>query len=101
MSAELYRERSALLGHLAALYPSCMAYNDPDEPSWPVLYLDTPRGQCSWHIAPSDLDLFEHVVVVPAADPRARWDGHTTDEKYQRLIRLTRDIDAETRQALS
>lgn len=87
----LYRERAALVAHLAALYPAVMAYNDTEVPTWPVVYIDTPRGQLSWHINPLDLDLFTHVTVVAADDSGAVWDAHTTEEKYQRLMDLTRD----------
>jgi hypothetical protein len=51
---------------------------DPEEPDWPVLVIETPQGQVSWHMRAEELphDLPEH--------PEA-WDGHTTPEKYQRL----------------
>lgn len=83
----VYRERAALVAHLAAVYPSVIAYNDPAEPDWPVIYLDTPQGQLSWHLAPDDLDLFGHVRIstVPG---EIRWDGHDTPEKYRRLAAL-------------
>src|SRR5690606_39189045 len=48
----------------------------------------TPAGQLTWHLAPNDLDLFPHVPVVAPDHPRARWDGHTTPEKYRRLDAL-------------
>ena len=83
----VYRERAALVAHLAAVYPSVIAYNDPSEPDWPVIYVDTPQGQLSWHLAKDDLDLFAHVPVV---EPDAvAWDGHDTPTKYQRLAFLT------------
>lgn len=84
----VYRERAHLVAHLAGLYPSVIAFSDPEEPEWPVVYVDTPAGQCSWHLSLADLDLFGHVEQVPADDPRAQWDGHTTEEKYQRLAAL-------------
>lgn len=88
---EVYRERARLVAVLASLFPSVWAYSDPAEPEWPVVYVDTPLGQCSWHLAVEDLDLFGHVPQVAPDDPRARWDGHTTEEKYQRLAELARD----------
>lgn len=42
---------------------------DPSEPNWPVVYIDLPTGQVSWH--------------VPGYDKT--WDGHTTEVKYQRV----------------
>ncbi|WP_086853371.1 hypothetical protein [Amycolatopsis kentuckyensis] len=42
---------------------------DPAEPDWPVVYIDLPTGQVSWH--------------MPAYSPA--WDRHTTAEKYERI----------------
>lgn len=82
-----YRERAQLLAHFAALYPSRLAYSDWDNPEWPVLTVETPAGQMSWHINPSDADLFRH---VHGDNQLVRdWDGHTTAEKYERLRHLT------------
>ncbi|MFF7655734.1 hypothetical protein ACFZCY_38905 [Streptomyces sp. NPDC007983] len=39
----------------------------------------------SWHIASRDAGLFTHVEHVPASDPRAQWDGHSTTAKYERI----------------
>jgi len=86
LSDTVYRERAHLVAHLAAIYPSHIGPNDPSEPDWAVLTLETPTGQMSWHISPEDVDLFSHVPTT--TDERA-WDGHTTDEKYERLRRLT------------
>jgi hypothetical protein len=89
----LYRERAHLVAYLSTQYPSVIAYNDPKEPDWPVVYVTTPAGQMSWHIAESDLDLFEHVPrdgLGVNAGPE--WDGHSTIEKYRRLNLLTQDI---------
>lgn len=42
---------------------------DPAEPGWPVVYIELPTGQVSWHMP-------EHEQA---------WDGHTTEEKYARI----------------
>lgn len=42
---------------------------DPNEPDWPVAMIKLPTGQVSWH-------------VPKFPDP---WDGHTTEEKYERI----------------
>lgn len=81
----VYRERAHLVAHLAALYPSVIGYDDPAEPEWAVVYVKTAQGQMSWHISPDDMDLFTHVPRGVAIT----WDGHTTEEKYARLDRLT------------
>ena len=41
---------------------------DEDEPDWPVIYLELPTGQVSWHLP-----------MYPGT-----WDGHDTKEKYAR-----------------
>jgi hypothetical protein len=42
---------------------------DPTEPTWPVVYIQLPTGQVSWHVP-------QHLYD---------WDGHDTAEKYRRL----------------
>jgi hypothetical protein len=69
---EMYRERAHLVAHLATTYPAWIS-TDLAEPDWPV-----------------DMDLFEGVPrgLVP-------WDGHTTEQKYERLRKLTSDRRAQ------
>lgn len=89
MTDDVYRERARLVAHLASLYPSVLHYSDPDEPEWPVVYIDSPAGQMSWHIAPSDIELFGHVPWLVRERP-SPWDGHSTETKYERLTALMR-----------
>ncbi|WP_191304451.1 hypothetical protein [Lentzea cavernae] len=42
---------------------------DPNEPEWPVVYIELPDAQVSWHMP-------QHPVA---------WDGHDTEEKYRRV----------------
>jgi len=42
---------------------------DENDPTWPVVYIELPTGQVSWHLP-------QHVDI---------WDGHDTDIKYQRI----------------
>lgn len=85
---EIYHERAHLVAHLATVYPSVLVHRaDPDAPDWPVLFINLPTGQVSWHVNPEDLDLFQHVTVGTET-----WDGHTTDEKYARLDAHTRAL---------
>jgi hypothetical protein len=81
---DIYRERAYLTAFLSKVYPSRLSYSDPNEPDWAVLYVESPEGQLSWHISPNDMDLFSHLAIVPGV----KWDGHTTDEKYERLGKL-------------
>ncbi len=77
-----YRERNQLVAYLSRLYPSHMA--EGDDPAWPIVYIESPAGQLSWHIPAEDVpDLFPHLEWAPS-----RWDGHSTEEKYRRLRSL-------------
>ncbi|GAA2639819.1 hypothetical protein [Streptomyces axinellae] len=90
----VYQERAQLLAWLATDLPAVLVPAiDMDEPDWHLLYLDTPAGHLSWHIHPRDVELFDHVEHVDADDPRARWDGHTTAEKYERIRSLLTPTD--------
>lgn len=42
---------------------------DPDNPEWPVAYIELPTSQVSWHMP-------QH--------PH-KWDGHTIEEKFRRI----------------
>lgn len=44
---------------------------DPSEPEWPVAFIELPTGQVSWHLE-------QHFK---------EWDGHSTEEKYERIKR--------------
>ncbi|MFF4479485.1 hypothetical protein ACFY1A_21035 [Streptomyces sp. NPDC001520] len=85
---QAYAERAALLAWISALHPANAVItpaSDIDEPGWSLLYLLVSGWQMSWHIHPRDAQLFAHVEHVPADDPRAQWDGHSTAQKYERI----------------
>ncbi|MCX5431897.1 hypothetical protein OHU11_30060 [Streptomyces sp. NBC_00257] len=82
-----YRERAHFVAHLASLHPSHIGHTDQNLPDWAVVTIETPAGQMSWHIAPRDMDLFTR--VQPTNRICRGWDGHTTNEKYQRMRDLT------------
>ncbi len=78
-----YHERNQVVAALAKLFPSGIAV-DPNEPDWPVLYIDLPDGQVSWHFQRSEaIDL---LAGIPKYN--GEWDGHSTEEKYTRLKSL-------------
>ena len=59
------------------------------DPEWlGCVYIDRPVGQASWHYHNDEASLFAH---LPAYD--GEWDGHRTDEKYERLARLRLDCE--------
>ncbi|MET9140532.1 hypothetical protein [Streptomyces parvulus] len=87
-----YRERAHLVALLAAMTDGAVIAPAPDveEPGWQIVYLTIGGRQASWHISPRDAALFSDVEHVPGDDPRARWDGHSTDDKYARIRQHTR-----------
>ena len=90
MSAEraLYRERAHLIAYLAAAHDTHWAAPDPTDPhaAYRVVCLHTPAGQMTWHIHPSDLDLFPDLPVQ-----HSDYDGHSVADKLARLVELTRE----------
>ena len=87
-----YRERAHLIAALAAIYPAEFRENpDEDYEDWPIIYVQLPTGQASWHISPRDTDLFSGVKFGTDAE----WDGHTTEAKYERIDKLTHMLHIE------
>jgi len=55
------------------------------EPGWQnCVMIDLPTGQISWHIKDSEEDWFSEDRMMRAYT--GEWDGHTTEEKYQRVL---------------
>ena len=55
---------------------------DPQEDGWKyVVVIDLPSGQVSWHVPDADLGFFDFLEPY-----RGTWDGHTTEEKYKRVL---------------
>lgn len=82
-----YQERNMLVAFLARVFPSGIARTSIEgwDPEWHgCVYIDTPKGQMSWHYHDRDAHLF---AGLPAYTKP--WDGHTTDEKYRRLAALS------------
>jgi len=87
MSESLYVERAwcVIAFARAAQAGGCLVGFQLDvslaEPHlWPVLFVDLPTGQVSWHLSPRDRQDASDIGEYPGA-----WDGHTTEEKYRRL----------------
>lgn len=80
----LYTERNALAqlcGKLAMLLGYDVRWGtDPFDPDWPVLFVQLPTGQVSWHIAPG------HRVLEAPSD--GRWDGSPDGAKALRIALL-------------
>lgn len=83
-----YRERNQLVALLSTLYPSKRARTHIPgwDPAWHgCVFIEFPTFQGSWHYHDDDADLFEHLP-----DELVAWDGHTTEEKYERIAGLAR-----------
>jgi hypothetical protein len=101
---QAYWERNQLVSALSKIYPSWLGWHkEPDwEDDWRnIVYIEIPvrcqvHGdlrnymdyrveikQLSWHIHKDDLEYFEH--LKPGIK---EWDGHETEEKYERLKHL-------------
>lgn len=52
-----------------------------------ILFIDLPTGQASWHFHDSEAHLLSGFPEYPD-----RWDGHTTEEKYERVLRARLDL---------
>ena len=48
---------------------------------WPILYVDLPIGQISWHLPSSEL-------IGNFPDYDGEWDGHDVGEKRGRMIQF-------------
>lgn len=51
---------------------------DPDEPDWPILFIELDNGQVSWHVPKAEL-------LCSFPDNCIVWDGHDLEEKRRRL----------------
>lgn len=90
-----YWERNRLVALLSRLYPSgrsVTAIEGWDDEWHNCIYIDTPRGQLSWHIHDDEMVQFSSLPEYTG-----KWDGHTTDEKYRRILLLLLDLDHSSR----
>ena len=77
---------SALMAHG---FPCWLGRHEESDPAWEndwrnIVYVELPRGeQLSWHIHDSELPWFSQLEREDTP-----WDGHTTEEKYERLLRF-------------
>lgn len=81
-----YLERNQVVQALSKCFPAGVARTAIEgwSEDWHgCVYIDLPTGQVSWHFHDSQANLFEH--LPPYTKP---WDGHTTEEKYERLAAL-------------
>lgn len=83
---ELYDHRVLLYFNLA-IHGGFRAAWKPHYPGWPVLFIETPCGQISYHFPEKFLPLIE--TKIERKDDYV-WDGHTTAQVLERLGELVR-----------
>jgi hypothetical protein len=59
-------------------------YLDPHTDGWPVVWVDLPTGQASWHIPPERRSLLERSTLDNDV-PDGGYDRHTRADKNRRL----------------
>ena len=92
---EIYAERNQLVACFARachlLGMRAWLGTDPiaaEDPEWgPVVFVELPTGQVSWHIRSDERPMFSFLMEPPpdAAGVPA-WDGHSNGEKFLRLM---------------
>ena len=83
---DLYTERSILVSALSKIYPAYLMEDNSENVSETYSHIacvELPTGQATWHIHSRDLNLFDHLVLK-----ENNWDGHSTEEKLNRIKRL-------------
>lgn len=80
---ELYEHRVLLYIKLA-IHGHWPAAWKPHYPGWPVLFIETPAGQISYHFQERFLPIVEANIE---RDDNYKWDGHTSAHVLERLSR--------------
>lgn len=100
---QAYWERNQLVRALSKIYPSWMELHPLEDTEWEkdwrhIIFIEVPvrrlqqkhiqggfwvtkKMQISWHIHDSEVKDFDHLDLRKGNS----WDGHTTEEKYERL----------------
>ena len=81
-----YLERNKVVAALAKCFPAGRARTAIE--GWSAdwhgcVYIDLPTGQVSWHYHDSQAALFDFLPKYAG-----KWDGHTTEQKYERVAAL-------------
>ncbi len=76
---EAYLDRNLVVQALAKLaMDQGLNVGIKQDKEWPILYIDFPTGQVSWHIPAAEL-----VRALP--EYNGKWDGHDLEEKRKRI----------------
>lgn len=79
------RNQAAMLAaRLAWMLGYTVGWKDnEDDPDWPILFVELPTGQVSWHV-PRDEAAGPMGSTLPFSY-WGQWDGHTVEEKRRRI----------------
>jgi hypothetical protein len=105
---QAYWERNQLVAALSKIFPAWLGRHDPQDKEWDrewlnIVFIEVPTRriemkmiqggfditgpqQLSWHIHDNELEHFSHLEY----SNKKKWDGHTTEEKYQRLRNIVK-----------
>lgn len=101
---QAYWERNQLVAALSKIYPSWLELHPLEDKEWDndwrtIVFIEIPvrtrnpigpdnikTMQLSWHIHDSEVDSFNHLEW--GSVKQNSWDGHDTEEKYDRLRAL-------------
>lgn len=94
-----YTERNRCVALIAAVgravgWTSGIGEHPKDDAAWDpewrtIVYVDLPKGQASWHFHDRDRSLLDGLPPYARA-----WDGHTSEQKYERIERQVRTLNA-------
>ncbi len=81
-----YAERNKMVAALSKLFPSWLEDHPATDTAWEsdwrtIVFINLPTGQASWHLHDSEVPAFSHLSRLCGNS----WDGHTTEQKYERL----------------
>ena len=83
-----YAERNELIAFMTTLYDSHLCRHPDSDKEWEdewrwIVCIHSPAGQLTWHVHQTELPKFYHLKVE-----ENHWDGHTTEEKYERIRQI-------------
>lgn len=82
---ELYEHRCLLFINLC-LSHSDKAYWRPHYEGWPLIGMELPSGQVTYHVPEKYLPLFERQIGKGGPE----WDGHTSNDVIERLTEFAK-----------
>lgn len=84
-----YSERAELLGFIAKVLPTHLSWDDTGDAGFKsIICAHGPAGQMAWHISDADRKKLDEMNFP--FEP-SHFDGHSTEQKYQRLREITPD----------